>query len=304
VTTSAGRTLVYSFSQSAASSAYPLPFPNKLNIVAARKVRMSQPAGRYISVSRFRRLIVDLMHFSAKVPGVTLERRMDLARLVAARQACTPAPSWSAIFTKAFAVVAARNPVFRTAYLTFPWARFYEHGTSIATVNVDRQLDSERIILYAHIDGPESRTLREIDAIIQDHKQRPVESIPSYRSAVRMSRLPWPLRRLVLWAGLNVLGSLRCRFFGTFGITSVGSQGAGITHLLPLLTCQLHYGIFEPAGGLAMRVSFDHRVLDGATAAQGLADLEKVLLEEVLCECTAESSLPSSPSAVVEPHAE
>ena len=135
------------------------------------------------------------MHFSAKVPGVTLERHMDLACLIAARQASAPSPTWSAIFTKAFALVAARTPVFRTAYLTFPWPRFYEHGTSIATINIDRQLDNERVILYAHIDSPESRTLREIDAIIRDHKERPVESIPSYRSAVRMSRLPWPLRR-------------------------------------------------------------------------------------------------------------
>ena len=254
---------------------------------------MSQPAGRYVSISRFRRLVIDLMHFSAKVPGVTLERRMDLARLVAARQACMPAPTWSAIFTKAFAVVAARNPVFRTAYLPRPWSRFFyevARHLSIATINIDRQLDTERVILYAHIDSPDSRTLQEIDAIINDHKQRPVEEIPSYRSAVRMSRIPWPFRRLVMWAGLNVLGSMRCRFFGTFGITSVGSQGAGITHLLPLLTCQIHYGIFDSAGGLAMRMSFDHRVLDGATAAQALADLEEVLLGQMLVECTEEIS--------------
>jgi hypothetical protein len=250
---------------------------------------MSEAAGKYTRVSKFRRLVVDLMHFSAQVPGVTIERRMELAPLVAARQAGTPQPTWSAIFTKAFAVVAARTPALRTAYLTFPWPRFYEHFTSIATVNIDRQLASERIILYAHIASPESRTLQEIDAIIREHQQLAVEDIPSYRSAVRTSRVPWPFRRLVLWAGLNILGSYRCKFFGTFGITSVGSQGAGITHLLPLLTCQLHYGIFDPTGALAMRVSFDHRVLDGAAAARGLAELEAVLLGEILEECKASS---------------
>lgn len=51
---------------------------------------MSRPTGRYIPVSYFRRLVTDLMYFSAKVPSVTIERRMDLAPLVAARQACTP----------------------------------------------------------------------------------------------------------------------------------------------------------------------------------------------------------------------
>ena len=113
-----------------------------------------------------------------------------------------------------------------------------------------------------------------------------MENIPSYRRAVRLSRVPWPFRRLLWWAALNVFGSVRCRYFGTFGITSLGSQGAGITHLVPLLTSQLHYGMFDPAGGLEMRLSFDHRVLDGATAARGLADLEGVLLGEMVRECT------------------
>src|SRR5437763_14723893 len=98
---------------------------------------MSEPTGKSYSVSYFRRLVVDLMHFSAKVPSVTIERRMDLAPLVAARESCTPSPSWSALFTKAYAVVAARSPALRTSYLTFPWPRFYEHPVNIATLNID-----------------------------------------------------------------------------------------------------------------------------------------------------------------------
>jgi hypothetical protein len=247
---------------------------------------MSQATGRYISVSYFRRLVTDLMHFSAKVPSVTIERRMDLARLVAARQACTPAPTWSAIFTKAYALVAARTPALRTSYLTFPWPRFYEHSTNIATLNIDRQLADERVVIYAHIINPENHSLRDIDHVIHEYQNEPVGNLPSYRNAVRMSRVPWPFRRMLWWAALNILGSVRCHFFGTFGITTVGSQGAGITHLLPLLTSQLHYGMFDPAGGLDMRLSFDHRVLDGVTAALALADLENVLLGEILHECT------------------
>jgi hypothetical protein len=246
---------------------------------------MSQQVGTYSRVSHFRRLVIDLMHFTAKVPSVTLERPMELARLVAARHACIPSPTWSAIFTKAFALVAARSPVLRTAYLTFPWHRFYEHDTSVGTINIDRQLENERIVVYAHIDGPENHSLQEIDAIIRDHQLQPVENLASYRSALRTSQVPWPFRRLILWAGLNILGSFRSHFFGTFGITSVGSQGAGITYVPPLLTCQLHYGMFDSTGCLPMRLSFDHRVLDGAAAAQALADLEEVLLSEIVREC-------------------
>ena len=38
-----------------------------------------------------------------------------------------PRPSWCAIFTKAYAVVAARYPELRRAYLKFPFPRLYEH---------------------------------------------------------------------------------------------------------------------------------------------------------------------------------
>jgi pyruvate/2-oxoglutarate dehydrogenase complex dihydrolipoamide acyltransferase (E2) component len=90
---------------------------------------------------------------------------------------------------------------------------------------------------------------------------------------------------MLWWGALNVFGPTRCRHFGTFSITSVGSQGSGILHVPTLLTSTLHYGMLDPDGGLEMRLSFDHRVLDGATAARALEDLETVLLGEILHEC-------------------
>jgi len=226
------------------------------------------------------------MHFSAKVPSVTIERNMDLARLIAARQANVHEPTWSAIFTKALALVAVRTPALRTSYLSFPWPRFYEHATNVGTLNVDRYVGDERVVIIAHIDSPEKCTLQEIDAIIQNHQEEPVENLPSYRSALRMSRLPWPLRRLIWWAGLNFFGPTRCQHFGTFNVTSLGCQGSGILHLITLLTSTLHFGMLDPAGSLEVRLSFDHRVLDGATAAEVLQNLEQVLLEDIFLECT------------------
>jgi hypothetical protein len=126
--------------------------------------------------------------------GSERDRReaLDLARLVAARRASAPAPTWSAIFTKAYALVAARTPAPRTSYLTFPRDRFYEHPANVATLNIDRQLANERAVLYAHVANPEALTLQELDEIICYHQVEPVENITSYRNAVRLSRVPWP----------------------------------------------------------------------------------------------------------------
>lgn len=246
---------------------------------------MHSRTSRYHSVSYFRRLIVDLMHFSAKVPSATIDRRLNLARLVDVRQACRPAPTWSAIFTKAYGVVAAGNAKLRTSYMSCPWPRFYENASNIATINVDRELEHERVILYAHVQNPEHLTLREIDAIVSYYKTEPVDNIPTYRHARRMSMVPWPLRRMLWWAALNMFGSQRCRHFGTFGMSSVGCHGSGILKLTPLLTSTIHYGMFDSAGRVEMRLSFDHRVLDASLAANALAELEEVLNGQILDEC-------------------
>ena len=68
---------------------------------------MPQPVGRNVPLSLPRRFICDLVHFAHKVPTVPVERRMELAAVVAARQAARPRPSWCALFTKAYAFVAA-----------------------------------------------------------------------------------------------------------------------------------------------------------------------------------------------------
>ena len=245
---------------------------------------MPKPSGRNLPISPHRRLVIDLMHFSRKVPSVAIERRMDLSRVRAARERCVPRPTWTAILTKAFALIAARTPALRQAYMTCPWPRIYEHPRNIATLNIARRHEDENIVVYAHVRSPENRTLSELDALIRHHQEVPLDEVKSFRRGRRLSRLPWPLRWLTWWGGLNWFGRRRAHNFGTFGITSIASQGAGTLQLVPLLTSTLYYGLFDDRGALDMRLAFDHRVLDGATAAQALVHLERVLHDEILSE--------------------
>jgi hypothetical protein len=92
------------------------------------------------------------------------------------------------------------------------------------------------------------------------------------------------LRRLFWWGALNVFGRRRCHNFGTFGLTSVGAQGAGVLRIIPVLTSTLHYGLFDERWRLDVRLSWDHRVFDGVTAAGVLVDLEQILNREIVAE--------------------
>jgi hypothetical protein len=243
---------------------------------------MNKPPGRNIAISPFRRLVIDLMRFSKKVPSVTLERVMDLSPLIAARDQCAPKPTWTGLFIKAYSILAARNPLLRRSFMSFPWPHFYEHPKNIAQLNVSRVVNGEDIVLQAHIRSPQNRSLVDIDRIIHSFMETPVEEIPSYVRVRRVSHLPFFIRRLLWWATLNIFGRRRCHNFGTFGITSVAGHGAGVQSLTPLLTSTLFYGLFDAQGRITMRLGFDHRVIDGVPGAQTLMQLESVLLGEIL----------------------
>jgi hypothetical protein len=245
---------------------------------------MPQPVGRKIPLSLPRRFIGDLMHFAQRVPSVPVQRRMNLAPVVAARQAAASRPSWCSIFTKAFSLVAARWPELRRAYLSFPAPHLYEHPVSVASIAIERKFQDEDAVFFGYIATPEQRSLMELDVQLQHLKEQPIDKIGSFRRVVRISSLPRPVRRLIWWAGLNTWGRKRAHYFGTFGVSVYASLGAASLHPLSPGTSTLNYGVIDAQGQVDVRLIYDHRVLDGATVARALADLEQTLCGEIVNE--------------------
>ena len=59
---------------------------------------MAKITGRRVPLSLPRRWMADLMHASRGMPVFIAERRLNLAEVVAPRQAIGEPPSWPAIF--------------------------------------------------------------------------------------------------------------------------------------------------------------------------------------------------------------
>ena len=245
---------------------------------------MPQPAGVKLPLSMPRRMIGDYLHFARQIPSIPVQRRMQLAAVVAARAASGPRPSWCAIFTKAYAFVTAARPQLRRAYVGFPRPHLYEHPVNIASVAVERTLGDEEAVFFAHLNRPEEMALTALDAQLRRFKDQPLESVGAFRRLLRISRYPRPVRRLLWWAALNASGRHRARFVGTYGVSVYSGLGAASLHPLSLLTTTLNYGVIEPDGSVDVRLTYDHRVLDGATVARALAELERVLTHEILAE--------------------
>jgi hypothetical protein len=245
---------------------------------------MGKKVGRTIPLSIPRRLIGDLLHFAGKVPTVPVQRRMNLAAVAEARARAPRRISWCAIFTKAFARTAAQTPELRRAYLSFPWARLYEHPISIASVAVERLYQGENAVFFAHLTSPETKTLLALDERLRQYKTDPIEKLALFRRSLAIGRLPGWLRRPGWWYVLNAYGPWRSLVGGTFGVSVYSGLGAESLHPLSPLTTTLNYGVVQGDGSVTVRFVYDHRVMDGPTVARALALMEDVLHHEVLQE--------------------
>ncbi len=224
------------------------------------------------------------MHLCRHIPIIPIERRMQLASLIAARQRLTHPPSWAAIFVKAYALTAARHPVFRQAYCAYPWPHLYEAAQSIASVAVAREYDREPAVFFGLIRAPDQQSLAQLTSQLNDFKTKPVEQIRPFARLIRYTRYPLPLRRILWWIGMNLSGRHRAKTIGTFAVTVLAGAGANLGRIISPVATTLTYGPFEVDGSVIVRISFDHRVMDGLPVALALSELESLLLNEILNE--------------------
>lgn len=230
--------------------------------------------GRSIPLTPLRRLVIDLTYFA--VPSIPVERRMALGQIAALRAACPDRPAWTAIFAKAFAIVARDMPALRRAYVRLPLPRLYEYPESTASIAVEREYQGDVGLLFFRVGQPDKLPLSDLSRMIRSAATVPVEDVSTFRRALRISRLPMVLRRIVWWFGLNA-GRARGNYFGTFGVSVYANLGAESLHPISPLTTVINYGIIRDDGEVAVRAMYDHRVMDGTTVANALQRLEQTL---------------------------
>jgi hypothetical protein len=231
--------------------------------------------GRAIKLSASRRLVGDLMHFSLGVPRVTVQRRIDVSSLVRARTANGKKRSWTAIFLKAYALLARETPELRRTYVKLPWPHLYEYPVSVASVAHERDLDGEKAVLLTRIKCPERDAIRELEEFLHRARTLPVHEVRDFRRALKFSRAPTIVRRLLMWLGLNIARQ-KANYFGTFQLSVYSGLGAESLNPLTPLTTLLNYGPIED-GFVTVRIHYDHRVMDGATVARALGKFDEIL---------------------------
>ncbi len=245
---------------------------------------MHETRGRYFAVSPSRRIIMDLMHEARQVPSIPVQRKIDVRELDAVRRCTDPKISWFVIFMKAFALVAEQNPQLRRSLIKYPWYRFYDHPISICSLAVEREIEDEPALFFAHFRAPEEQSLVELQDALAYYKKSPIQNVGLYRRALKIGKLPIVLRRMLWWSTLNFSGVKRAKRLGTFGITSYGALGAESLHPISPLTCTFNFGPISSEGKVLIKIIYDHRTLDGSEVARRLKEIEEVLSSKIMPE--------------------
>lgn len=239
--------------------------------------------GRRLRLSTMRRFVGDLVHAARTIPSIPVQRRLQIGALVAARANCRARPPWPVIFMKAFAQVAAATPELRRAYVKFPVAHLYEYPISVASIAVERDYLGEKVVFVGKVKDPASLSLDELTQVLQRMRETPLEKIKEFRRLQMISDLPWPVRRVLWWAAMNI-GRQRANFLGTFGISVYSSMGAESLHPLSPTTTLLNYDRIGVDGSVNVRIVYDHRIMDGALVSRILTRLESQLTGAILGE--------------------
>jgi hypothetical protein len=243
---------------------------------------------RYVSLSLSRLWMREVAYFATRPPVTGGTSVVRIKEVAAARRNQQPLLSWGAILIKAIALVAQHFPELKRSYMPLPWPHFYQHPYCIATIVVERDWRGASAVFFDQIVAPENKSLREIDAELRGLKERPIMSVGAFRRLIRLTHLPPPLRRTVWRFGLYASGRLRSRYFGTFALNSVPARHGFTTQSMTPLSASFFYGFIGPKGDLPIQIFFDHRVMDGATAARLFSELNVVLRRDIVAELAAE----------------
>lgn len=264
------------------------------SITAGNGVKVTDTRdGKVFPVPACRRLTWDLLYFNRAVPQCGHDRQFDLSGLAAARSEAAIRISWPALFLKAYGLLAAEFPALRQTWYRWPIAHIYQHSSSVGILTVQRELAGTPWLFWGRIPTPESRSLVEIQALIDDFQSSSVKK--AFRKELQLARLPTILRRLIWGWNIHVSKRKRARRLGTFFLSTLSGLGAEIQIPPAIHTGCLTYGPLTDRGTTRVTLAYDHRVMDGVYVAECLARLECILSEtlkrEVLQPATTNTNI-------------
>lgn len=165
--------------------------------------------------------------------------------------------------------------------------RVARYRTVAGKLTLDKRLGGRRVVLSAVLPGLHTMSLCDIAGQIAHHRDGDPERMPEYAGVRALHHLPGPLGHLAYRLATRPLRR-RITTNGTFSVTSLGHRPVTSFHSSGGTTITLGLGgvaerpvvrdgRIAVAPVLPLSLTFDHRVIDGAEAADVLSDLKEAL---------------------------
>ncbi|MBZ5750620.1 MULTISPECIES: 2-oxo acid dehydrogenase subunit E2 [Metabacillus] len=167
----------------------------------------------------------------------------------------------------------------------FPKIAFYED--IIAKFTLDKTIDNERVVLAGKVINSDHKSLEEIQEDLEYYKNSTFQEVDEFQPIQKLHSLPTWLGNMIY---KKTVGDLKKRHTiqGTFTITSLGHRP--IKHFYPITSATLCFGIgaieektkvinntIEIRPIMPICLTFDHRAIDGALAADILTGIKNQL---------------------------
>ncbi|MBO8191976.1 2-oxo acid dehydrogenase subunit E2 [Streptomyces oryzae] len=165
--------------------------------------------------------------------------------------------------------------------------RLAHYDTVAAKLTLDKTMAGRRVVLSAVLPDVHLRGLRDIAEQTARFREGDPDRMPEFAGVRALHRLPGPLGHLAYRMGTRPLRR-RITTNGTFSVTSLGHRPVTAFHSVGGTTVTLGLGAVADrpvvrdgavaiAPVLPLSLTFDHRVIDGAEAADVLGDLKQAL---------------------------
>lgn len=230
---------------------------------------------------RQRRMAIDIAHAAMMVPSFPVHRVMQLGAVDEARKNNPIRIGWAALLCYAYSRISQEISALRDVYVEKPFEYLYRHPDPVASITIQRTDDQgkERLV-WGRIPESDRLSLEQTQQSIKRFTTSPLNEF--FRDGLKMENRPKLLRKLTWWILMRWSGRRRAKHLGTFSISNLGGWGALNAHHPLVTTTSLSMGPIQADGHCEVVLLCDHRVLDGALAAQVVDLLEHRLRSTVL----------------------
>lgn len=222
-----------------------------------------------------------------QISPVHLDTEVDMSEILTRRAAGTHHSTVTHVLCAA-ARVLADHPEANAAIRGRWFPRVARYSGVNGKFTLDRTLGGRRIVLSAVLPDLERAGLDEVQREVERLRDADPAVEPDFAGARLLQRLPVPVGVVLFRLGVRPLAG-RGRRLGTFAVTSLGHRAVDGFYSVGGTTITLGVGRITPrpvvregavvvvAPVMRLSLTFDHRVLDGAEAADVLTEIKETL---------------------------